>query len=58
MDDVRLIEEDQTRHLKVGYKLTDGLRPSPMYFSIFSSKIGKLYKRDEFVANVFLYFFL
>ena len=29
------------------------LRPSPMYFAIFTSKIGKLYNRSEICFNVF-----
>ena len=32
MDDVPLIEGDQTRHLKVGSKLTEGLRRSLIVF--------------------------
>ena len=32
MDDVPLIEGDQTRHLKVGSKLTEGIRRRLIYF--------------------------
>ena len=34
------------------------LRSSPMYSSIFSSIIEKLYNRGGFLSDVFLYFFL